>query len=476
MKQHFINGRWTPGASGETLPVIDPSTGEVSRRSRAARPPTSMPRCRRRAPPSNRCLGQARADRAGPPAEPSSRTLVAANHDEARPDRVAGHRQADGAGAHRRHACSRATSSSTAAPPTSCTATTIPFHAGYTCNVLREPHGVTGHIMPWNYPLQIFGRSSAPALAAGNACVRQAGGGRVPVAVAARRTRERGGLARRRHQHRHRPGRARRARRSPAHPGIDHCPFTGSPATGALVARRPPQRHCPVHARARRQVAAGRVRRRRSRCGGAGDRQRDRRRTPGRPAPPAAALLVERSRYEELVDGCAAAVREGSGSARREMDLDCGPLIRAAAIERVRWIPRAMRAATGIRCWREGRDRRGAAAAAATTSTPMLFGAVPRSHTARARGGVRPGAGGDAVRRRGRCGRARQRHRLRTGRGRLDARRRAADAHGAGDPGRPGIHQQLRRGRRCRAAVRRRRRRAATAARKASRRSTDSPP
>jgi acyl-CoA reductase-like NAD-dependent aldehyde dehydrogenase len=24
---------------------------------------------------------------------------------------------------------------------------------------LREPHGVTGHIIPWNYPMQIFGRS-----------------------------------------------------------------------------------------------------------------------------------------------------------------------------------------------------------------------------------------------------------------------------------------------------------------------------
>ncbi len=36
---------------------------------------------------------------------------------------------------------------------------------------IREPHGVTGHIMPWNYPMQIFGRSVGGALAAGNACV-----------------------------------------------------------------------------------------------------------------------------------------------------------------------------------------------------------------------------------------------------------------------------------------------------------------
>jgi hypothetical protein len=30
---------------------------------------------------------------------------------------------------------------------------------------------VTGHIVPWNYPSQIFGRSVGAALAAGNACV-----------------------------------------------------------------------------------------------------------------------------------------------------------------------------------------------------------------------------------------------------------------------------------------------------------------
>ncbi|MDP1465745.1 aldehyde dehydrogenase family protein, partial [Klebsiella pneumoniae] len=36
---------------------------------------------------------------------------------------------------------------------------TIPFQDGYTVYTLREPHGVTGHIIPWNYPMQIIGRS-----------------------------------------------------------------------------------------------------------------------------------------------------------------------------------------------------------------------------------------------------------------------------------------------------------------------------
>src|SRR5207253_1407465 len=48
---------------------------------------------------------------------------------------------------------------------------TLPFAAGYTALTLREPHGVTGHIVPWNYPMQIVGRSVGAALAMGNACV-----------------------------------------------------------------------------------------------------------------------------------------------------------------------------------------------------------------------------------------------------------------------------------------------------------------
>lgn len=48
---------------------------------------------------------------------------------------------------------------------------TIPYLDGYTVYTLREPHGVTGHIVPWNYPMQIIGRSVGAALATGNACV-----------------------------------------------------------------------------------------------------------------------------------------------------------------------------------------------------------------------------------------------------------------------------------------------------------------
>jgi aldehyde dehydrogenase (NAD+) len=49
--------------------------------------------------------------------------------------------------------------------------TTIPYMDGYTVYTLREPHGITGHIIPWNYPMQIIGRSIGAALAMGNAAV-----------------------------------------------------------------------------------------------------------------------------------------------------------------------------------------------------------------------------------------------------------------------------------------------------------------
>lgn len=48
---------------------------------------------------------------------------------------------------------------------------TIPFLAGYFVPTERVPYGVTGHIIPWNYPAQMFGRTIGPALAVGNATV-----------------------------------------------------------------------------------------------------------------------------------------------------------------------------------------------------------------------------------------------------------------------------------------------------------------
>jgi aldehyde dehydrogenase (NAD+) len=47
----------------------------------------------------------------------------------------------------------------------------IPQGGGYLDWTVREPLGVTGQIIPWNFPMELFGRIVAPALAAGNAAV-----------------------------------------------------------------------------------------------------------------------------------------------------------------------------------------------------------------------------------------------------------------------------------------------------------------
>jgi len=48
---------------------------------------------------------------------------------------------------------------------------TIPLGPGFLDYTVREPIGVSAHIVPWNYPIQIGARGVAPALAAGCAVV-----------------------------------------------------------------------------------------------------------------------------------------------------------------------------------------------------------------------------------------------------------------------------------------------------------------
>lgn len=51
---------------------------------------------------------------------------------------------------------------------------TIPLDGSRFAITFPEPLGVTGHIIPWNYPLQIGTRTIAAALATGNTCVVKA--------------------------------------------------------------------------------------------------------------------------------------------------------------------------------------------------------------------------------------------------------------------------------------------------------------
>ncbi len=111
---------------------------------------------------------------------------------------------------------------------------TIPFAAGYTALTLREPHGVTGHIVPWNYPMQIIGRSVGAALAMGNACVLKPAEEACLTALAfaqlaAESGLPAGALA-------VVPGLGEEAGAAlSAHPGVAHLSFTGSVAVGRLV-------------------------------------------------------------------------------------------------------------------------------------------------------------------------------------------------------------------------------------------------
>ncbi|WP_171123052.1 MULTISPECIES: aldehyde dehydrogenase family protein [unclassified Ruegeria] len=111
---------------------------------------------------------------------------------------------------------------------------TIPYLEGYTVYTLREPHGVTGHIVPWNYPMQIIGRSVGAALAMGNACVLKPAEEACLTALAFAHLAQEAGLPA--GALNVVPGLGAEAGAAlSSHPGVHHISFTGSVATGALV-------------------------------------------------------------------------------------------------------------------------------------------------------------------------------------------------------------------------------------------------
>lgn len=122
---------------------------------------------------------------------------------------------------------------------------TIPYLDGYTVYTLREPHGVTGHIVPWNYPMQIIGRSVGAALAMGNATVLKPAEEACLTALAfADIAREAGlpegalnvvpGLG------------AEAGAALSEHTGVQHISFTGSVSVGKLIQRAAAENVVPV--------------------------------------------------------------------------------------------------------------------------------------------------------------------------------------------------------------------------------------
>ncbi len=208
----------------------------------------------------------------------------------------------------------------------------LPFLDGYTVNVLREPLGVTAHIIPWNYPAQMLGRSIAPALAMGNAVVVKPAEDAclTPIRVA-ELARDVGfpdgainivtGL-----------GEEAGAALS-EHPGINFISFTGSNEVGVLI----------------QKAAAKNVIKCVLELGGKsphvvfGDADLDRAvpiitrgiiANTGQTCTAGSRLIVQKSIYPEIMERLAkqfAQIKVGTP----DMDLDCGPVVNIAQRDRV---------------------------------------------------------------------------------------------------------------------------------------------
>jgi aldehyde dehydrogenase (NAD+) len=201
---------------------------------------------------------------------------------------------------------------------------TIPYLNGYTVYTLREPHGVTGHIVPWNYPMQIAGRTIGAALAMGNACVLKPAEEACLTSLAlADLAREAGFPAGALNVV---PGLGEEAGAAlAAHPGVRHLSFTGSVAVGARVQEAAARHVAPVTlelgGKSPQLVFA--------------DADLDRAlpflvnagiQNAGQTCSASSRILVERKIYGEVVERMAArykALKVGPADA----DLDVGPLI-----------------------------------------------------------------------------------------------------------------------------------------------------
>jgi len=330
MQQHFIANRWVAPSSGESIPVVDPSDGQVfdaiargnaadiDLAVRAARSAYEGAWGRLSAAERGRLLNklaQKMIDHAEELAQLEARDcgkpLKQARADAAA---VARYFEFYGGAADKLHG------------------ETIPYQNGYTVLTIREPHGVTGHIIPWNYPLQIFGRSVGGALAAGNACVvKPAEDACLSLLRVAELAAEVGfpeGAINIVTGYGHEVGDA-----LVRHKGIDHVSFTGSPTIGQVVVRAATENYTPVTLElggkspqivfadadfdAMLPVVINAIVQNAGQTCSAGSR-----------------LLVQRSAYDEVLERLSQAfarLRVGPAA----MDLDCGPLIRQTQLQRV---------------------------------------------------------------------------------------------------------------------------------------------
>ena len=231
---------------------------------------------------------------------------------------------------------------------------TIPYTPGFAVMTFYEPHGVTGHIIPWNYPMQIFGRSVGGALAAGNACVvKPAEDACLSLLRIAELAAECGfpdGALNIVTGYGHEAGQALADAA-----GIDHISFTGSARVGTIIAQSAAKRHVPVTlelgGKSPQIVFA--------------DANLDEAipviinaiiQNAGQTCSAGSRLLIEASAYERVL----AAVGERIKALKvgpAAMDCDVGPLIRVNQLERVNGFLSAVRPERGV--LRQTQDDRG---------------------------------------------------------------------------------------------------------------------
>ena len=370
----FINNRWAPAASGRTLPVIAPAEG-VAFAAIAAGGAQDVDRAvaAGRAALEGGAWGRMSATERGRILSRLAR-LIADNAEElalleardtgkpmtqARNDMIATARYFEyyGGAADKAHG------------------ETIPFLPGFFVATERVPHGVTGHIIPWNYPAQMFGRTVAPALAMGNsAIVKPAEDACLTplrlAELAAEAGLPDGALA-------IVPGLGEEAGAAlSGHPGVDYLSFTGSPEVGTLIQSAAARNHigCTLELggksphvvfgdadlEAAIPIIANTMVQNAGQTCSAGSR-----------------VIVEKSAFDKVADALAARFSQLTAGTP-EMDRDLGPVINAAQKSRIEgFFDRARR--DGVRMLGEGRIADGVPAAG-NFVPPRVYGPMPREH------------------------------------------------------------------------------------------------
>jgi aldehyde dehydrogenase (NAD+)/betaine-aldehyde dehydrogenase len=209
----------------------------------------------------------------------------------------------------------------------------IPLREDLLAYTRREPHGVTGHIIAWNYPLQLFARGVAPAIATGNCAVVKPADETPRTAVALARLAIRAGFP---------PGvinvvtglGPEAGAALAGHPGVHHLGFVGSTRIGSLIATAAAERVAPVTlelgGKSAHLVFADADVERAATVAAAAILQ-----NAGQTCSAGSRVLVHEDLHDELVERIAgqfATVRIGPG---RE-DPDLGPLVSRRQLERVR--------------------------------------------------------------------------------------------------------------------------------------------